>query len=314
MTIKSKQAPNKRKTRPHTKKYRIVKEDRKRSRRRVKGRCKSIQALAPRASSRVRAGQATRALLGAALLLLAVPSELLGLEVLVEEVEGLLVAGSGTGDGEHPLASIVMGGLGDGDSGSGGSADLLDLGASTANDASNHVGGDRDVLGLEVLSILTEGCGTGGAVVGLARSRVVPSVGGGGIRKVGTVSGAGVGAGSSTLLGTLNALGTLRSSESGSAVAGTGDGTTRGTDCGVVQDRSGSSLPVVDQALADLPDGHTDGVRVTLDLNDTLSRLGEHLLLGDHTGARDILDVLDLEALATNDGTHLVVRDEETDG
>jgi hypothetical protein len=51
-----------------------------------------------------------------------------------------------------------------------------------------------------------------------------------------------------------------------------------------------------------------------LDFDDALGGLGEHLLLRNHTNARGILNLLDLQALATNDGTHLVVRDEQADG
>ena len=49
---------------------------------------------------------------------------------------------------------------------------------------------------------------------------------------------------------------------------------------------------------------------ITLDLDDTLGGLGKHLLGGDHAGAREVLNVLDLETLATDDGAHEVVRDQ----
>ncbi len=81
----------------------------------------------------------------------------------------------------------------------------------------------------------------------------------------------------------------------------------------VVQHRAGAALPVVHQALADLPDGTLDALGGALDLDYPLSRLGQHLLLGDHAHARHILNVLDLEALAADDGAHLVVRDKELD-
>lgn len=70
-------------------------------------------------------------------------------------------------------------------------------------------------------------------------------------------------------------------------------------------------LRVLEQALCNLVDGDANSLWRALHLYDPLRRLGQHILASDHPGARDILDVLDLEALAANDGAHEVVRDEE---
>ena len=75
----------------------------------------------------------------------------------------------------------------------------------------------------------------------------------------------------------------------------------------MVEHGSLSSLPVVDEASANLGDGDLDGLGRTLDLDDSLRRLGEHLLGRDHSRTRHILDVLDLETLATNDSTQALV-------
>lgn len=237
---------------------------------------------------------------------LAASPELLSLEVFVKQVEGLLVASAGTGDGKHALASLVVRGLRDADSRSAGATDLLDLGATTADDAPDHVGGDRDVLGLRLLAILIDG-GGGRRAVALSSTRsghrLATAEGRGSVLEVGSVTGAGVRAG--------GALGGERDAVANSATDGRA---ALGADSGVVEDGASAALPVIDKALANLPDGHADGVGVTLDLDDALSRLRKHLLLGDHAGTRHILNVLDLETLATNDGAHLVVRDEEAHG
>lgn len=40
----------------------------------------------------------------------------------------------------------------------------------------------------------------------------------------------------------------------------------------------------------------------------------EHLFLGNHANTGSVLNLLNLQTLAADDGAHLVVRDQETDG
>jgi hypothetical protein len=82
----------------------------------------------------------------------------------------------------------------------------------------------------------------------------------------------------------------------------------------VVEHGSLSSLPVLEEASSDLGNGDLDGVGRALDLDDSLGRLRKHLLGGDHSSAGDVLNVLDLEAGATDHSAHEVVGDEEADG
>lgn len=200
-------------------------------------------------------------------------AHLLALEVLVEKVECGLVGLGGAHDGEHTLTSLIMRSLGDGDASTGGLADLRDLAATTADDASDHVRWDGDVLGLDLLSVLVVGWDAASDTL--------------------------------TVRATVEGAWSLVATDSGAAGLS--------ADNWVVEDGALATLPIVDEALADLPDGSLNALWVTLNLDDALGRLWEHLLLGDHTDTRDILDVLDLESLATDDGTHLVVGDKELD-
>lgn len=221
-------------------------------------------------------------------------AHLLALEVLVEKVERSLVRLGAAHDGEHALTSLIVWSLGDGDASTGSLADLRDLAATTADDAANHVGWNGDVLGLDLLSVLVVGWDTASnaLTVGATAEGTWSLLG-----EISSVSGA-----QHTARVILTALTTHSST------------TSLGANNWVVEDGAGSTLPIVNEALADLPDSSLNALWVTLDLDDTLGRLWEHLLLGDHADTRDILDVLDLETLAANDRAHLVVGDEELDG
>jgi len=81
----------------------------------------------------------------------------------------------------------------------------------------------------------------------------------------------------------------------------------------VVLDGSLSTFPVLEKAFADFEDGSFDGLDGTLNLDDTLGGLREHLLGSDHTSAGSVLNLLDLETGPADDGTHQVVGDEQTD-
>jgi hypothetical protein len=221
-------------------------------------------------------------------------AHLLSLEVLVEQVECLLVSAGAAGDGEHALSSLVVRSLGNADAGARRLADLADLAASTANDASNHVGRDGDVLSLDVFTLLdswrSETASTN------VRTRRV-----GGRRRgseVGTVSSA-VEAARCAISGTVCSAGSTASLDAHRRA---------------VENSAVAALLVIDEALADLPDSLLDTIRGALDLDNALSRLRKHLLLRDHADTGSILDLLDLGALTTNNGSHLIVRDEKTDG
>lgn len=232
------------------------------------------------------------------LLLKLAAAGLLSLEVLVQKVKSLLVGLSATHDGEHAFARLVMGSLGDGDPGSRAPADLGDLATTSANDAANHVSGDADVLCLDFLAIFGDKRVTTVAGVGVGS----PAVATGLVAEVGTVTGAVV---RTAVVAIADAL------VHGAGARGSSN---RRTDGGVIQDSTGTALPVVNQALSNFPDGLLDTLGGALHFDDTLGRLGEHFLLRDHAHARRILDVLDLETLASDDGTHLVVRDQKPNG
>jgi hypothetical protein len=221
-------------------------------------------------------------------------AHLLSLEVLVEQVECLLVSAGAAGDGEHALSSLVVRSLGNADAGARRLADLADLAASTADDATNHVGRDGDVLSLDVFTLVdSRGSKTAGTNV---RTRRVGRRRRGG--EVGTVS--------STVEAARCAV--------SSTVCSTGSTASLDADRRAVENGAVAALFVVDEALADLPDSLLYTVRGALNLDNALSRLRKHLLLRDHADTGPVLDLLDLGALTADDRSHLVVRDEKTDG
>lgn len=221
-------------------------------------------------------------------------AHLLALQVLVEEVESSLVGLSGAHDGEHALSSVIVWCLGDGNSGSRGLADLRDLASTTADDASNHVRWNGDILGLDLLSVLVVSWDTAS---GTLTVRATVESAWGILAEISSVTSA-----HHTVVVILTTLSADALSTSLSA------------DNWVVQDSACSTLPVIDKALGNFPDSLLDTLWGTLNLNDALSGLWEHLLLGNHADAGDILNVLDLETLAADNRTHLVVGDEELDG
>jgi hypothetical protein len=81
----------------------------------------------------------------------------------------------------------------------------------------------------------------------------------------------------------------------------------------VVLDSTLSSVPVFEKTLGDLENGSLDGLDGTLNLDDSLGGLGQHFLGSDHPCARLILNLLDFESGSTNDGTHEIMRDQESD-
>lgn len=114
----------------------------------------------------------------------------LGLKVLVEEIEGLLVRLGAAHDGEHALASIIMGRLGDGDAGTRAASDFADLATAASDDATNHVRGDADVLGLNFFTVFGDEGDTAVAGVGVGASAVSTGL----VTEVGAIASAVVGA------------------------------------------------------------------------------------------------------------------------
>jgi hypothetical protein len=226
---------------------------------------------------------------------------LLSLQLLVQQRQSPFIASRASDDGKHSLATLVMGSLCNGDLASTLGTNLRDLGTTTTNDTSDHVGGNRNILrtnlrGINRLRLLirreisaiprSEGRVSAGTIVargppeGSRRTRVW------GWRR-----------GSSTVAGDGRA-------------AAAGGGKAGG---GIVQDGADTSFPIVYTAFSDFPHGGNDRLDAALDLDDSFGGLGEHFLGGDHAGAGDVLDVLDFETASADDGAHEVVGDEEAD-
>lgn len=73
-------------------------------------------------------------------------------------------------DGSRTVSGLTLLGdayLGNGDASSRSLANVANLAAATANDASNHVGGDANVLSLDFLSILVVGRRAASGSVGI---------------------------------------------------------------------------------------------------------------------------------------------------
>lgn len=218
---------------------------------------------------------------------------LLGLEVLVQEVQSLLVGLSASHDGEHALSGLVVRGLCNRNPGSRASADLRDLSAAPANDAAHHVSRNADILRLDLFAVL-------------------------GDKRVSTVD---VGVGSSAVAtGVVTEIGSVACPVVGTSAVSVvanrslvqGPGTDGRANRRVVKNSASAALPVVDEALSDFPNRLLDALGSSLHFDDTFSRLGEHFLLSNHAHTGSVLDVLDFQALSSDNGTHLVVGNEET--
>lgn len=82
----------------------------------------------------------------------------------------------------------------------------------------------------------------------------------------------------------------------------------------MVQHRAEAAFPVLKEAATDLGNGTSDALGRALNLDDALGGLGKHFFGGDHACARGVLDGLDFEAAAADDGAHEVVRHEQAEG
>lgn len=194
-------------------------------------------------------------------------AHLLALEVLVQEVKCGLVGLGAAHDGEHSLASVIVRGFGNRDPSARGLADLADLATTTANNAANHVGRNADVLCLDLLSILVV---SWDATAGSLAIRAAVEGSWGLLAEISTVASAHHTW--AAVLAAFVANATL-------STAGLG------TDNWVVENSAGSALPIVNQALADLPDRLLDTLWGSLHFDDSLSGLRKHLLLGNHPDA-----------------------------
>lgn len=204
-------------------------------------------------------------------------TDLLVLEVLVEQEKSLLVGSMAAHDCEHALIAVVVCSLSNGDASTRPLSDLADLATATTDDATDHIRRDANVLGADLLAVLCHK--RDASVLGVAASAEAL------VAEISTVAGAGV-----VLVGV-----------AAGAVCGVG------ADGRVVEDGACTALPIVNEALADLPNGLSDAVGGTLNLNDSLGGLREHFLLSNHANARVVLDVLNLQAGSADNGTHLVV-------
>lgn len=197
--------------------------------------------------------------------------------------------------GEVEKAKIAY--LGNRDTGARCLSDLANLATGTTDDAANHVRGDADVLSLDLLTIFivcwraAKGCVRVGTAVVRPRATVA---------EIGAVA-CSHDTRAATIIASTGAL-----AES-STTAGVSAARWLSTDHRVVEDGASASLPIIDQALANFPDSALNTLGSALNFDYSLSGLREHLLLGNHTDTRSILDVLDLKTLSSNDGSHLVV-------
>ena len=197
--------------------------------------------------------------------------------------------------------------LGNADASTRGLSDLGDLASSPANDTSNHIRRNADVLGLQLLSILI-----------MSRRTIAP------LSSIGIRSAVVVGsrratfaeispiASSSDTTAVVVVLASTVSAIAWSCALGS-LATGLSSDDWVVQNSAGSSLPIINQAFANFPNSLLNSFWATLNLDNALGGLRKHLLLRNHANAGCILDVLDLETLTTNDRAHLVVRDQQLD-
>lgn len=260
-------------------------------------------------------------------------SLLLALELVVEQEESLFVSLRGTDDGEHSLSRLIVGLLGDRYPGSRESSNLGDLGTTSTDDATDHVGGDRDRLGSHVRvvghggfassSVTTESGSTSTSTSTNASSRRHRATSHGGSSSRSTESGTGTRSTSHNAgnaregterWGSAGSSDTTGRASDGTGAKTTGENTLVTGSSGLVLDRTSHLVPVLGEASSDLEDGGVDRFDRTLDLDNSLGGLREHLLGSDHSGTGSVLDLLDLQSLSTDNGTHEVVGNEETKG
>ena len=232
------------------------------------------------------------------LFLRCVSAHLLCLQVLIEKVKCGLVGLGTAHDCEHSLSSLVVWRFSDANARTRSLANLADFATGSADDTSHHVRRNANILGLELLSILIM-CWR--ATLSGIRIRSAVVVAGCTFAEIGSIA-------SSHNAWAIVLAGSITSSHA--SLAHSSYRTRLCANNRIIEDGASTALPIINQTLANLPDGLLDAFGAALNLNNTLSGLGKHLLLRDHANTRDILDMLDLETLSANDRAHLVVRDQ----
>lgn len=225
-------------------------------------------------------------------------THLLRLEIFVEKVKCLFIRAGTTGDGEHALASLIMRCLGDRNAGARCLADLADLAATAADDAANHVCGNADVLGLDIFTFLNS---RGWSAIRCTITARLIGCGGNSASEVSSIASPVV----ASLLGSATKAGGSASTIDWRRCARLNANDWAIEDCAV------SALFIINEAFTNLPSGLLNAFGRALDLDNAFSGLRKHLLLSNHAHSRGILDLLDLESLATDDGTHLIMRNQQ---
>lgn len=221
---------------------------------------------------------------------------LLGLEVFVQQVQSLLISLSAAHDREHALSGLIVRRFSDGNAGSRASAYLGDFASTPADDATDHVRRNADILSLNFFAVLSD---KGIAAVGGIGIRASAIATGLTVAEIGAVTSAVV---RTTAVAIAHAAGVHR-----------GGSANRCTNRRIVKDCAGSPLPVVDEAFSNLPNSLLNTLWSALHFHDPFGRLRKHLLLSDHSHTGSILDMFDLQTLSTDNGAHLIVGDQEAD-
>jgi hypothetical protein len=179
-----------------------------------------------------------------------------------------------------------------------------------SHNATDHIAGDRDRLSPQVGVVLAERTASGKtgrrqAATSLGSPSVTSELRSSSAHPPLTTSKGRSGTGPSNSSGR---------SGNGSSTESSSQNTLVTSSSGLVVDSALTPLPITVQALSDLMNGLLDGFNASLNLNNSLGGLGEHLLGSNHTGARSILDLLDGGTRLSDDTTHQVVGDEQTHG
>lgn len=244
----------------------------------------------------------------------------LTLELVVKQEQGLFVGLGRSDDGEHPLAAVIVGSLGDRNLGPGKSSDLGDLGSGTSaidkhrdcvsdrcrrmselgmsriesvadsHDTADHVARDRDALrpqvGVDFTTSERSLSGSGQRGRGQALSTSVstfrPPPVSTELRRGPAHPPLPVPAKGRSSTGPPDPTG--RSGDGGRTET-SGEDTLITSRTGLVVDGPLSPVPVPQEALSDLVNGLFDSLDVPLDLDDPFGGLRKHLLGGDHPGA-----------------------------
>lgn len=169
--------------------------------------------------------------------------------------------------------------LGDRNASTRGLANLTDLAAGPADDATNHVRGNADVLRLDLFTVLVM---SGGATRCGIRIRAAAKGAATTVTEVSSIASA-----HDTGASVLSPAATRGTEAAGAAAEAAAAGSSwLSAHNGVVENRAGSALPVVYKALANLPNGALDTLGSTLDFDNALGRLGKHLFLSNHAHTR----------------------------